>query len=312
MRPIIIIAGPTAVGKTDLAIRLAQDLKTEIISADSMQVYKYLDIGTAKPTASEQRQAKHHLIDIVEPDQNFSVADYQRLFDQKIADFNNADQIPLVAGGTGLYIRACIQQFALDNPADPDWNFREQLKQLAASKGSTYLHDQLATIDPEAAGRIHPNDLFRIIRALEVYHKTGTPISKLQYQKEFKYPSIFIFLNRDREELYRRIELRVDLMITEGLIDEVAGLLKMGYSPELKPMKGLGYQQICDYLAGKISKDEAISLIKQKTRNYAKRQITWFKKEPIDLIVNLSEKREDFYYQILKYIEGRLNSVSNR
>jgi len=306
-QPVIIIAGPTAVGKTDFAIWLAEQLNTEIISADSMQVYKYMDIGTAKPDDFQQQRVKHHLIDLVLPDENFSVADYQQLFDQTVAEFNQAGRIPLVVGGTGLYIRASIQSFALDDSAQPDTELRNRYKELLQTYGNEYLHRKLADVDPEAAGRIHPNDTVRIIRALEVFELTGKPISKLQTKHGLKYPVIYIFLNRERDELYDRINRRVDLMLEQGLLDEVKKLLNMGFSGDLKPMQGLGYKQMVDYLENRLPFDEAVEQIKQKTRNYAKRQITWFKREPIDYSVNLSGKKEEFYNEILNYIEGRLS-----
>jgi len=306
-QPVIIIAGPTAVGKTDFAIWLAEQLNTEIISADSMQVYKYMDIGTAKPDDFQQQRVKHHLIDLVLPDENFSVADYQQLFDQTVAEFNQAGRIPLVVGGTGLYIRASIQSFALDDSAQPDPELRNRYKELLQTYGNEYLHRKLADVDPEAAGRIHPNDTLRIIRALEVFELTGKPISKLQTKHGLKYPVIYIFLNRERDELYDRINRRVDLMLEQGLLDEVKKLLNMGFSGDLKPMQGLGYKQMVDYLENRLPFDEAVEQIKQKTRNYAKRQITWFKREPIDYSVNLSGKKEEFYNEILNYIEGRLS-----
>ncbi|HOP73930.1 MAG TPA: tRNA (adenosine(37)-N6)-dimethylallyltransferase MiaA [Bacillota bacterium] len=305
-RPIIIIAGPTAVGKTDFAIWLAEQLNTEIISADSMQVYKYMDIGTAKPDAPQQQRVKHHLIDLVRPDQSFSVADYQQLFDKTVDDFKQKGRIPLVVGGTGLYIRASIQSFALDNSAQPDPELRHRYKELLQTYGNEYLHRKLTEVDPEAAARIHPNDAVRIIRALEVFELTGTPISKLQTKHGLKYPVIYIFLDRNREELYDRINRRVELMLEQGLLEEVKSLLNMGFSADLKPMQGLGYKQLVDYLENRLTFDEAIDQMKQKTRNYAKRQITWFKREPLDYSVNLSGKKEEFYYEILNYIEGRL------
>lgn len=307
MKPLIIIAGPTGVGKTDFAVWLARRLHTEIISADSMQVYRYMDIGTAKPGLEQQKNAKHHLIDLVNPDQNFSVADYQVLFEKTVSDFAKASMIPLIVGGTGLYIRACTQSFTLDNPAHPDWELRHSLKLQAELKGNSYLHEKLKSIDPEAAQRLHPNDLVRVIRALEVYYQTGTPISKIQSKNTLKYPCIFLFLDRNREELYQRIDRRVEIMLEQGLLDEVRSLRERGFSPTLKPMQGLGYKQLNDYLDQQTDFSEAINLMKQKTRNYAKRQITWFNKEPIDYRINLSGKTEEFYGEILNYLEGRLS-----
>lgn len=307
LKPMIIVAGPTAVGKTELALRLSEDLATPIISADSMQIYKGLNIGTAKPDQEQQQRATHLLIDLIEPDREFSVADYQQQFQQTVAKLDEAGKIPLIVGGTGLYIRAVTQSFALPAIAEPNPELREALKQLAKVEGNEALHRQLAEIDPEAAARIHPNDIFRVIRGLEVFQQTGIPISKMQTKGELKRPLIYLFLNRDRAELYQRINLRVDQMIADGLVEEVQQLFAQGYDSRLKSLQSLGYKQIGAYLLGQISWSEAIEAIKQKTRNYAKRQISWFKREPVDLWVNLSEKKLEFYGVILKDIKGRID-----
>jgi tRNA dimethylallyltransferase len=307
MNPLIVITGPTAVGKTDLAIWLAERLNGEIISADSMQVYKYMDIGTAKPTLEEQQRVKHHLIDIVKPSEDFSVADYRVLFDQTVSSLNGQGKIPLMVGGTGLYIRACLRSFSFIDPgADPE--LRHKLREQATDAGPGFLHQRLQQVDPEAAARIHPNDNHRIIRALEVYLHTGTPFSLIRSKQEIalKYPLIYVFLDRDRAELYQRIEVRVDSMLKQGLVLEVKELLKQGFSSNLKAMQSLGYQQINEYIENKISLEQATELIKQKTRNYAKRQLTWFRKEPVDLWINISGPSEEFFGEILNYIEGRL------
>jgi tRNA dimethylallyltransferase len=308
MFPIIVISGPTAVGKTDLAIRLSEHLNAEIISADSMQVYKYMDIGTAKPSLKEQQRVKHHLIDIVEPNRDFSVADYQSLFDHTVNMLSSQGKIPLVVGGTGLYIRACLRSFPFKDPG-ADQKIRQRLREQAAVANEPgFLHQQLKQVDPRAAEKIHPNDTYRVIRALEVFLRTGTPFSLFQAEQETRprYQAIYLFLNRDRDELYRRIEARVDLMLEQGLVAEVESLLERGFSSELKSMQSLGYQQINDYLQTKISLEQARELIKQRTRNYAKRQLTWFKKEPVDFWVNISGPNQEFFDLILKYIEGRL------
>ncbi len=307
MNPLIILAGPTAVGKTELSLKLAQYLGAEIISADSMQVYKRMDIGTAKPSREERKSVPHHLIDLVEPDQNFSVADYQRCFEQTITSIRIKGKLPLLTGGTGLYIRACIQAFNLE-PGEPLPDLRRKLKEEAERFGTDYIHQKLAKIDPGAAAKIHPNDARRLIRALEVFQITGVPISQLQKRRssKLKYNAIYIFLNRERDELYRRIELRVDQMIGGGLIEEVQALLNNGFSPHLKSMQSLGYKQICNYLQEAVSLDEAVASIKQETRRYAKRQFTWFKKEPIDYLINISGDSQEFFGDILNYIEGRL------
>ncbi|MGD8401568.1 MAG: tRNA (adenosine(37)-N6)-dimethylallyltransferase MiaA [Bacillota bacterium] len=311
MLPMIIIAGPTAVGKTALAIWLAQQLNTEIISADSMQVYQAMDIGTAKPTPTEQLKVAHHLIDLVKPDQPFSVADYQEKFVKTVADLNIRHKIPLVVGGTGLYLRACLQGYALDNSAAAHPELRAELAARAATHGNSDLYQQLTQVDPIAATQIHPNDLRRIIRALEVYLTTGVPISRLATKDAARFQTVYLWLNRHRAELYRRIETRVDRMLEAGLVEEVIKLRKEGYAAACKPMQSLGYKQINQYLDGQVSLAEATRTIKQKTRNYAKRQLTWFKREPYDRELNLSGKDREFYPEILRYIEGRLSKLSN-
>ncbi|HYH03426.1 MAG TPA: tRNA (adenosine(37)-N6)-dimethylallyltransferase MiaA [Bacillota bacterium] len=312
MIPIIVIAGPTAVGKTALALWLARQLDTEIISADSMQVYCWMDIGTAKPSQGEQQQVRHHLIDLVNPDQPFSVADYQCLFNETVDNLVAQGKVPLVVGGTGLYIRACTQSFSLDNPAEANPEIRARLTGLAQSEGTTALHQQLIDVDPDAAAAIHPNDLRRIIRALEVFLTTGIPISQIQKKDDSRFETIYILLNRERPELYHRIEVRVDEMLATGLVAEVKALRDAGYTRDLKPMQSLGYKQINDFLDQHCSFDQAVADIKQKTRNYAKRQLTWFNREPLDLKINLSGKTEEFYPEILRFIEGRLSQTSNR
>lgn len=312
-QPLIILTGPTAVGKTDISIELAQKLNAEILSADSMQVYRHMDIGTAKPTTYQQKQVKHHLIDLVEPDQDFSVADYQACFQETLEKVVHQGKLPLMVGGTGLYIRACTQAFVFDpDGADPE--LRAKLRAEAEQFGADRLHRQLAKVDPQSAARVHPNDLVRIIRALEVYSTTGTPLSELQPKRnqEIQFNTIFIFLDRNREELYQRIEERVDVMFSEGFVDEIRSLLERGYTPDLKPLQSLGYRQVSDFLMGKIPLNEAIAQTKQQTRHYAKRQLTWFRREPVDFWLNLSGRKQEFIGEILRYIEGRLDLASNK
>jgi tRNA dimethylallyltransferase len=311
--PLIVIAGPTAVGKTECAIWIAQQLNAEIISADSMQVYRYLDIGTAKPSLEQQQAVRHHLIDVVEPDSDFSVSDYKTLFDETVPALMARGKLPLVTGGTGLYIRACLRSFLDGNPVQPNWELRNSLNLKAEAQGSSFLHQQLARVDPEAARRIHPNDLRRIIRALEVYEVLGEPISKLQIQQknESPYHVLYIFLDRERAELYQRIEARVDEMLGQGLLKEVESLLERGYRSDLKPLQSLGYRQMIAYLQGQYSWETAVAAIKQETRNYAKRQLTWFRKEPIDLVVTLVGNNRELFGEILQYLEGSLGRMSN-
>lgn len=311
-QPLIILTGPTAVGKTDLSIELAQKLDAEILSADSMQVYRYMDIGTAKPTTYQQKQVQHHLINLVEPDQDFSVANYQVCFNETIQKVVQQGKLPLMVGGTGLYIRACTQAFVFD-PGGADPELRAKLRDEAERFGADQLHQRLAKVDSQSAVRIHPNDLVRIIRALEVYFTTGTPLSELQPKRnqEIQFDTIYVFLDRNREELYQRIEERVAIMFSEGLVDETRLLLERGYTPNLKPLQSLGYRQVSDFLMGKIPLNEAIAQTKQQTRHYAKRQLTWFRREPVDFWVNLSERKQEFIGEILRYIEGRLDLASN-
>ena len=307
MDPLIILAGPTAVGKTELSLKLAQRINGEIVSADSMQVYKRMDIGTAKPSREERGNVPHHLIDLVEPDRDFSVADYKRYFGPTVASIYAKGKLPLMTGGTGLYIRACTQAFNLE-PGEPHPALRQELKEQAGQFGPEYIHQKLAKVDPQAASKIHPNDIRRVIRALEIYQITGQPISELQQKRSpgSKYNLIYLFLNREREELYRRIELRVEQMISAGFVEEVRSLLESGLSPQLKSMQSLGYKQLCNYLQGTVSLDQAVASIKQETRHYAKRQLTWFRREPVDYTINISGDLQEYFGDILNYIEGRL------
>lgn len=314
MIPVVILTGPTAVGKTELALSLAAKLDTEIISADSMQVYKTMDIGTAKPSREQQLQVKHHLIDLVGPDQDFSVADYQENFEKVVRELQHRGKIPLLVGGTGLYIRAATRSFPFQATGGPQLELRNQLREEAEQSGPQVLHQRLQGVDPQAASRIHPNDLHRVIRALEVFYTAGAPLSTLarpESESVPKYRTIYIFIDRARSELYQRIEQRVDSMIAAGLVDEVAGLLAQGYRPELKSMQSLGYKQITAYLKDEVPLQTAVSQMKQLTRNYAKRQLTWFRKEPVDLWIDISEKESEFFGEILNYIEGRLKNLSN-
>ncbi|NYE58163.1 tRNA (adenosine(37)-N6)-dimethylallyltransferase MiaA [Carboxydothermus ferrireducens] len=278
---LIIIVGPTAVGKSALGIKVAKKINGEIISGDSMQVYKYMDIGTAKVLPEEREGVPHHLIDILEPFQKYSVALFQKEARRLIKEINARGKIPIIVGGTGLYIRSVIDPYDFtDFSFDPV--FREKLEQAAKEKGSLYLHQMLEKIDPVAAQKIHSNDLRRIIRALEVYEHTGKPISyywERGKQSKPQYRLLYYGLTMDRALLYQRINERVDKMIEKGLIAEVKRLLQMGFK-ESTAMQALGYKEIVQYLEGKITLDEAIYLIKRDTRRFAKRQLTWFRRDP--------------------------------
>lgn len=277
---IVVIVGPTAIGKTDVAIDLAKILDGEIISADSMQIYKYMDIGTAKPTIEERQGIPHHMIDVVAPDEEFSVAQFQQQAKKLIQDIRQRGKLPIVAGGTGLYINSLIYPMDFTDAAE-DHDFRERMRALASEKGNEYVYKKLYDIDPDTAQRLHYNDIRRIIRALEVYHLTGKPMS--HYNQNFKtadkpYNSIIIGLTMDRSKLYDRINRRVDIMLEKGLIEEVKGLLKMGYNKNLTSMQGLGYKEIVTYLEGKRTLTESAEILKRDTRRFAKRQFTWFKR----------------------------------
>lgn len=273
---IIAIVGPTASGKTDLAINLARLMDGEIISADSRLVYRDLDIGTAKPTAEEIALVPHHMIDVADPLETYTVGIYQKQAGQVIQDIFSRGKVPIIVGGTGFYVKALLE--GLDIPdVKPDIEFRAELKALEQEKGKEFLHQRLQEIDPETALKLHPNDIFRITRALEVLKATGKSISQVQAVKEPDYTTIYAGLNtEDREVLYDRINRRVHIMIEKGLIDETKNLVNK-YGKTLSLLKTLGYKEICDYLDNIYSLDEAIAETQKNTRRFAKRQLTWFR-----------------------------------
>jgi len=280
-KTLLIIAGPTAVGKTEASILLAKELRAEIVSADSMQIYRGMDIGTAKPTKEQRKLVSHHMIDIVEPDHPYSVGDYLRDARMAIDSVIAAGNTPLVLGGTGLYIRALTR--GLFQGPSADLELRKQLLQREAEEEPGKLYGDLVKIDPVAANKIHPNDLRRTIRALEVYYLKNRTLSDFQRNHAFKerpYRFKMFFLFRSRSELYQRIEKRVDRMIADGLEAEVKTLMDRGYCPDLISMKGLGYQHVTALHLGRVSRDEAIALLKRDTKRFAKRQFTWFRREP--------------------------------
>ena len=281
-RTLVVICGPTATGKTAVGIELASELNGEIISADSMAVYKHMDIGTAKPTSPERRKAVFHLLDVVNPDESFSVAQFKRRAEEAIADILRRGKVPLLVGGTGLYVKALTG--ALNIPAvRPDRQLRDHLRAEAAKLGNEQLLERLRVVDPITAGRLHANDLKRVIRALEVHSLTGFPIShfhKTARTTEPTYHTCLFGLSMSRPALYEQIERRVDEQIEAGLVEEVRGLLDKGYTPDLPSMKGLGYRQIAGYLAGDYDLETATDLLKRDTRRFAKRQITWFRSDP--------------------------------
>lgn len=277
----IIILGPTGVGKSKFAINLAQDFGGEIISADSMQVYRYMDIGTAKPTAEERKKVPHHMIDLINPDQNFNAALYRTLGRKKIEELHNENKLIWVVGGTGLYIKALTQGIFSQPKIDPD--IRERLKKEAEKRGGDFLYNRLKEVDRETASNLHPRDIFRIVRALEVFEATGVPISFFRKQHRFgdrPYHTFKIGLEMPRDDLYRKIDERVDRMIKIGLLEEVKRLIEMGFHEGLKPMRSLGYKQMIKFINKKIDWDNAIREIKFETHHFAKRQLTWFKADP--------------------------------
>ena len=278
--PLIVVAGPTASGKTSLAIDIAKTLDGEIVCADSMQIYKYMDIGTAKATRDEQAQCPHHLMDIVEPDCEFSVADYTELAHKTISDIVSRGKTPIMCGGTGLYIDSVVNDVEFGE-FENDYTLRRELEELAKKEGSQRLIDMLSEFDPLSAKKLHPNNLKRIIRAIEFYKVSGIPISEHQHMtklKESRYNAVEFIIDRERYELYDRINRRVDIMMDEGLTDEVKTLIDRGYSPELNSMQGIGYKELIEYFEGKSTLDEAVVAIKQNSRRYAKRQLTWFRR----------------------------------
>jgi tRNA dimethylallyltransferase len=274
-----VILGPTAVGKTDVAILLAERWGGEIISADSSAVYRGLDIGSAKPTPAEQRRVRFHLIDVADPSEVFTAARFRELALQAMADIQARGKRVLIVGGTGLYLRVLLHGFSLaPPPADPE--VRARWKAEVERVGAPALHARLQQIDPLAAARIHPNDAVRITRAFEVYDMTGAPISQWQQRANAELPALKIGLTMPREQLYARIDQRVDKMIAQGMLEEVRTLLQNGYNPEQPALKGLGYRHLIGYIQGRVSWDESVRLWKRDTRRFAKRQMTWFRTEP--------------------------------
>lgn len=274
---VVVILGPTATGKSHCAIEVAKRFNGEIISGDSMLVYKEMNIGTAKPTADELKAVPHHLVDILPPDASFNVVDFVEQAKTLIADINSRGRLPIIAGGTGLYIKALLEDYAF-NSVDEDTELRRSLEAEAEACGTEALHKRLAELDPEAAERIHPNNVRRVVRALESALR-GDTISQ-QGAEESPYDALVFGLNMERSALYERINRRVDLMLEAGLEQEVRRLLEQGVSPECQSMQSIGYRQMVWYLNGSMSYEDAVDKLKQATRNFAKRQVTWYKKMP--------------------------------
>ncbi len=280
-KPMIVLTGPTAVGKTKLSIALAKAVNGEIISADSMQVYKYMDIGSAKITSEQMQGVPHHLIDILEPWDDFNVVVFKQKCEKCLTDIYDRGHIPIVTGGTGFYIQALLRDIDFTENEE-NTEYRESLEKLAVQQGAEVLHEMLQQVDPVSAGAIHTNNVKRTIRALEYFKLTGEPISAhnaQEKQKESAYRSCYFVLNDEREKLYLRIEERIDEMLSQGLVDEVVKLRDMGCHRGMVSMQGLGYKEMLAYLEGEVSLEEAVSVLKRDTRHFAKRQLTWFRRE---------------------------------
>ena len=292
MEQVIVITGPTCSGKTRLSLDLASKLDTEIISADSRQVYKYLDIGTAKPSASELRKIKHHFIDYLYPDEKFNVSDYEVQALKIIKRLHSNHKIPVVVGGSGLYIKALID--GIFNTVDTDEEFREKLMQERKERGNEYIYNKLKEVDPVSASGMLPQNYKRVIRALEVYHLTGKPIWQIQkeYQRDIDLKFIQFGLNWEREKLYVNIESRVDEMISAGLVEEVKRILNKGYDNSINALNTVGYKEIISFLKGEISFERAVELIKRNTRRFAKRQLTWFNRDKRITWLDIKDERD--------------------
>ena len=280
-KPMVILTGPTAVGKTALSIALAKRINGAIISADSMQVYKYMDIGSAKIMPQEMDGVRHYLVDELLPEEEFHIVRFKEMAKAALAEIYVNGQIPIIVGGTGFYIQALLYDIDFDDQ-EADEAFRSKMQHFADENGAEALHEKLKEIDPDSYEAIHANNVKRVIRALEYYHLTGQPISahnEAERQKESPYNFAYFVLNDDRDKLYARIEARIDHMLKQGLVEEVMRLKEMGYHRDMVSMQGLGYKEILDYLDGKTTLDEAIYILKRDTRHFAKRQLTWFKRE---------------------------------
>ena len=306
--PLIILTGPTAVGKTDLSIKLSKELNAEIISADSMQIYKYMDVGSAKVTKEEMDGVCHYLIDEVTPDYSFSVSEFQERANNYIKEITDKGKNVLVTGGTGLYLNSLIYNMDFAK-SDANEELREQLRLELEENGIDYMHNKLRELDSDAADRIHKNNTKRVIRALEVA-LSGKKMNDFSNDLKIneKYKPIIIVLNREREHLYKRIDKRVDIMMENGLIEEVKNLLNMGYTKDMISMQGIGYKEIIKYLEGEYELDEAIEIIKRDSRRYAKRQLTWFRRYDDAKWFNLDEYNDSeiLKQDVISYIEKML------
>lgn len=310
MKPLIILTGPTAVGKTELSIRLAKAVNGEIISADSMQVYKKMDIGTAKIRPEEMQGVKHYLIDCLEPDEDFNVVLFQKMAKDAMEKIYDAGHIPIIAGGTGFYIQALLYDINFDN-VNEESEYRKYLKDMADKEGNEVLHGMLAKVDEKSAKDIHPNNVKRVIRALEYFHQTGKKISEHneeQSQNVSPYNFVYFVLNDDRKLLYKRIDRRVDEMFEEGLEQEVKRLIDSGLTRENISMQGIGYKEMFDYFDGMHDIDTAKELIKQDTRHFAKRQLTWFRREKDVTWINY----ENYNHSKGDMLEAMIEIIKNK
>lgn len=308
MNQLIVIAGPTASGKTGLSIQLAKQLNTEIISADSMQIYRYMDVGSAKPTAEEMDGVTHHLIDEVSPFEEFSVKQYTDLAKKAIEEIQGKGKIPIIVGGTGLFINSVIDNIAFSETAN-DENIRRELNQYAKENGNQALHNILEEIDYESAEKIHYNDVKRTVRAIEVFRTTGVPMSEHIRRSRMlpsPYDLYYIGLTMERSVLYEKINRRVDSMMENGLLEEVKKLLSMGLDDSYQSMQGIGYKELIWYLQNKISLEKAVELIKQESRRYAKRQLTWFKRDKRIQWFDSSKPR------LAEWVNGQLNKFIHK
>ncbi len=309
-RPLIVIGGPTACGKTGFSIKLAKEIGGEIISADSMQVYRYMDIGTAKVTPEETDGVPHYLIDEFDPDEEYNVMIFQQKAKAYMEEIWAKGKIPILVGGTGFYINALLYDNDFTE-TENDTSYREECYKLAQEQGPEALYERLQKIDPEYAANIHANNVKRVIRALEYHYLTGQKFSEHnaeQKEKETPYDAAVIILTMDREKLYERIELRIDLMLEQGLLEEVKRLLDRGYAPDLISMQGIGYKEFIPYFNGECTLEEAVTQLKTNTRRFAKRQLTWFRRQIDGLWVDLSRATgEDAMEDVLDYLkEGNI------
>lgn len=309
-KPIVVLTGPTAVGKTELSIQLAKAIGGEIISADSMQVYKYMDVGSAKITPEEMDGVRHYLVDELEPFDEFHVVKFQEYAQKYLNEIYAHGKIPIIAGGTGFYIQALLNDIDFTEQ-ESDSAYRKELEALAEEHGNQYLHDRLKEVDPESAEAIHPNNRKRVIRALEFFQETGGKISEHNAKEQMRtspYNFAYFVLNDERSHLYKRIDARVDKMIEDGLEAEVRRLKKMGCTKDMVAMQGIGYKEMLSYLDGSYSLEEAVYIIKRETRHFAKRQITWFKRERDVIWLNKNEfdyKNEAILAYMIKILKEK-------